>query len=134
MEIAFYKALWTQAGAAGSSVIIGGLSAAVLTLGFDPAMETITAEAQEITQQEAKLKEVTVTATRAGTDINAVPAAITTLGRETLARDARRFGATRVNIRGIEDNRVIQMVDGVRLPNFYNDGGPINFTLARCRL
>lgn len=108
------------------------------------------AQAQEIKQQEAKLKEVTVTATRAETDIDAVPATITTLGRETLdrrlprdeadlfrdepdvalARDARRFGATRVNIRGIEDNRVIQMVDGVRLPNFYNGGGPTNFTLS----
>lgn len=48
----------------------------------------------------------------------------------TMARDLRRFGATRVNIRGIEDNRVIQMVDGVRLPDYYNGGGPSNFTMG----
>lgn len=47
-----------------------------------------------------------------------------------LPRDLRRFGATRVNIRGIEDNRVFQMVDGVRLPDWYNGGGPTNFTLS----
>jgi hemoglobin/transferrin/lactoferrin receptor protein len=35
----------------------------------------------------------------------------------------RRFGAGSINIRGIEDNRVLQMVDGVRLPDYYNGGG-----------
>lgn len=102
------------------------------------------AQAQEAKQQETKLKEVTVTATRVETDSDAVSATVTTLDRETLdrrlprdeadlfrdepdvavARDARRFGATRVNIRGLEDVRVVQMVDGVRLPDFYNGGGP----------
>lgn len=104
------------------------------------------AQAQETKQ----LKEVTVTATRSEADIDAVPATVTTLDREALdrrlprdeadlfrdepdvalARDARRFGATRVNIRGIENNRVVQMVDGVRLPDFYNGGGPTHFTLS----
>jgi hemoglobin/transferrin/lactoferrin receptor protein len=46
-----------------------------------------------------------------------------------MSRDLRRFGATRPNIRGIEDNRVIQLVDGIRLPNYYNGGGPTNFTM-----
>ncbi len=47
-----------------------------------------------------------------------------------MARDLRRHGSTRVNIRGIEDKRVVQMVDGVRLGDYYNGGGPTNFTMA----
>lgn len=47
-----------------------------------------------------------------------------------MARDLRRFGATRVNIRGIEDNRVIQLIDGYRQPDFYNGGGATNFTMS----
>lgn len=35
-----------------------------------------------------------------------------------VARHLRRFGSTRVNIRGVEDNRATQMVDGVRMPYF----------------
>ena len=30
---------------------------------------------------------------------------------------------------GLEDVHVVQMVDGMRLPDFYN-GGPTNFTLS----
>ncbi|MDP2371534.1 TonB-dependent hemoglobin/transferrin/lactoferrin family receptor [Rhodoferax sp.] len=108
------------------------------------------AQAQTTPMQTTSLKEITVTATRVEADTTSVPATITTLDRKALdqraprdeadlfrdepdvalARDARRFGATRVNIRGIEDNRVLQLVDGVRLPNFYNGGGPTNFTLS----
>jgi hemoglobin/transferrin/lactoferrin receptor protein len=96
------------------------------------------------------LKDVVVTATRTEAEADAVPATITTLGREemdrrlptdaadlfadepdvAMPRDLRRHGATRVNIRGIEDNRVIQLVDGVRLPDYYNGGGPTNFTMS----
>jgi hemoglobin/transferrin/lactoferrin receptor protein len=96
------------------------------------------------------LKAVVVTATRAEAEADTVPATVTTLNREQLdrrlaadgadlfaddpdvamPRDLRRHGATRVNIRGIEDNRVVQMVDGVRLPDHYNGGGPTNFTLS----
>jgi hemoglobin/transferrin/lactoferrin receptor protein len=96
------------------------------------------------------LKEVVVTATRTETEADAVPATITSLGREeidrrlptddadlfadepdvAMPRDLRRHGATRVNIRGIEDNRVIQLLDGVRLPDYYNGGGPTNFTMS----
>lgn len=45
-------------------------------------------------------------------------------------RDRRRFGAGSINIRGIEDNRVLQMVDGVRLPDFFNGGGPSNISTS----
>jgi len=99
---------------------------------------------------DATLKDVVVTATRAEADIDAIPATVTSLNRQemdrrlptdaadlfadepdvAMPRDLRRHGATRVNIRGIEDNRVMQLVDGVRLPNFYNGGGPTNFTMS----
>lgn len=95
------------------------------------------------------LSTITVTATRTETAAENVAATVSVLERAeierrlpgdaadllrneadvALARDLRRFGATRVNIRGIEDNRVTQMVDGVRLPDFYNGGGPTNFTM-----
>ena len=96
------------------------------------------------------LKDVVVTATRSESDIDAVAATVTTLDARqierrlprdeadlfrdepdvALARDLRRFGATRINIRGIENNRVMQLVDGVRLPDFTNGGGPTNFTMS----
>lgn len=38
--------------------------------------------------------------------------------------------ATRIDIRGIEDNRVTQLVDGVRMPAYCSGGGPTNFTLS----
>lgn len=96
------------------------------------------------------LKDVVVTATRTEAEADAIPATITSLDRAemdrrlptdaadlfadepdvAMPRDLRRHGATRVNIRGIEDNRVMQLVDGVRLPNYYNGGGPTNFTMS----
>lgn len=95
------------------------------------------------------LRDTVVTATRSAAAIDDLPVTVTTVTREemdrrlpadeadlfrdepdvAMARDLRRFGATRVNIRGIEDNRVVTMVDGVRLPDFYNGGGPTNFTM-----
>ncbi|MGQ0545133.1 MAG: TonB-dependent hemoglobin/transferrin/lactoferrin family receptor [Betaproteobacteria bacterium] len=100
-------------------------------------------------QQDATLGDVVVTATRTEAQAQKVPATITRTTREEMdrrlptdeselfedapdmafGRDARRFGATRPNIRGIEDNRVLQLVDGIRLPSFYNGGGPTNFTM-----
>lgn len=73
-----------------------------------------------------KLGEVVVTATRIETEADSVAASITSLTRDAMARrvindeadlfrdepdvafarDLRRFGATRPNIRGLEDNRV----------------------------
>jgi hemoglobin/transferrin/lactoferrin receptor protein len=47
-----------------------------------------------------------------------------------VSRDRRRFGATNFNIRGIEDNRVLMLVDGVRLPDYYSRGGPSNISTA----
>lgn len=103
----------------------------------------------DVRASDAQLKEVVVTATRTEAEVQNVPATITRITREDIdrrlpadeadlfkaepdvafGRDARRFGATRPNIRGIEDNRVLQLVDGVRLPSFYNGGGPTNFTM-----
>lgn len=100
-------------------------------------------------QADQTLSTITVTATRTETAGENVAATVSVVERAdierrqpadgadllrdepdvALARDLRRFGATRVNIRGIEDNRVTQMVDGVRLPDFYNGGGPTNFTM-----
>jgi len=94
------------------------------------------------------LKEIVVTATRSAAGANTIPTTVTRVDRAQLdrsvptdesdlfkgesdiafARDLRRHGATRVNIRGIEDNRVVSMVDGVRLGDYYNGGGPTNFT------
>jgi hemoglobin/transferrin/lactoferrin receptor protein len=90
-----------------------------------------------------QLDTVTVTATRSERPLEEVAATVTARDRDELdrnppadeadlfrndldvayARDQRRFGATRPNIRGIEDNRVNQMVDGVRTPDWYNGGG-----------
>ncbi|MDP3743765.1 MAG: TonB-dependent hemoglobin/transferrin/lactoferrin family receptor [Methylotenera sp.] len=124
----------------------------VLAVAVLAAMSSMAAvaEEQKIARAEdvSHLKEVVVTATRSEAAIEDIPATITAIDRDTLdrrlprdeadlfrdepdvvvARDARRFGATRVNIRGLEDVRVVQMVDGVRLPDFYNGGGPTNFT------
>lgn len=47
-----------------------------------------------------------------------------------VSRDRRRYGATSFNIRGIEDNRVLMLVDGVRLPDYYSRGGPSNISTA----
>jgi len=99
--------------------------------------------------EDTALKETVVTATRNEAEIDKLSATVTRVGRKELdrrlpvdeadffrdeldvsmARDLRRHGATRVNIRGIEDNRVLQLVDGVRLPDFYNGGGPSNLTM-----
>lgn len=96
------------------------------------------------------LSNVVVSANRSETQIDAVPATITTTDRQSIdrrmphdetslfadepdlavARDLRRFGASSINIRGIEGNRVLQQVDGVRLPDFYSGGGPSNATTS----
>ncbi|TXH90873.1 MAG: TonB-dependent hemoglobin/transferrin/lactoferrin family receptor [Rhodoferax sp.] len=94
------------------------------------------------------LKEVVVTATRSSTEVESISATVSSVDRAQLdrnmpaddsdlfkdeadiafAKDLRRHGATRINIRGIEDNRVVSLVDGVRLGDYYNGGGPTNFT------
>jgi hemoglobin/transferrin/lactoferrin receptor protein len=99
---------------------------------------------------EVQLKDVTVTATRTEVEADRVAASISSITRAeldrrlpadaadlfrdepglALARDLRRFGATSPNIRGLEDKRVLQLVDGVRLPDYYSGGGPTNFTTS----
>lgn len=115
--------------------------AAALSLALSAAALPATADQQ--------LRDTVVTATRSEAAIDDLPVTVTRIGRTeidrrlpadeadlfrdepdiAMARDLRRFGATRINIRGIEDNRVVQMVDGVRLADFYNGGGPTNFTM-----
>lgn len=99
------------------------------------------------TAEEQKLRTTVVTATRSEAVLEDLPVTVTTITREevdrrlpldeadlfrddpdiVMTRDLRRHGATRVNIRGIEDNRVVQMIDGVRLPDYFFGGGPTNF-------
>jgi len=101
-------------------------------------------------QAETQLKEMVVSATRTETEADRVAASISSITRAALdrrlpadaadlfrdepdvalARDLRRFGATSPNIRGLEDKRVLQLVDGVRLPDYYRGGGPTNFTTS----
>jgi hemoglobin/transferrin/lactoferrin receptor protein len=125
-------------------VLVGGLRVSRLTLCLGLAWGGAVSWAQT----EKVLKEVVVTATRSSSELDSIPATVTSVTRAQLdrsvptdesdlfkdesdiafARDLRRHGATRVNIRGIEDNRVVSMVDGVRLGDYYNGGGPTNFT------
>ena len=96
------------------------------------------------------LDRVVISATRTEILADAVPTTITSIDQRaisrrmpgdeadlfaeepdlTVARDLRRFGASAINIRGIEGNRVLRQVDGVRLPDFYNGGGPSNATTS----
>ncbi|MBE7527671.1 TonB-dependent hemoglobin/transferrin/lactoferrin family receptor [Betaproteobacteria bacterium PRO4] len=98
----------------------------------------------------ANLQQITVTATRSETELHKVPATITKIDEKdiqkrrphdeaalfedepdmVMSRDARRYGATTINIRGIEGIRVLQMVDGVRLPEVFTGGGNNNTTTA----
>lgn len=116
---------------------------AVLCAGLAPALVAASGK-------DALLAPVVVTATRAETTVDQVAASVTSLERGVLdrrlpadsaglfadepdlvyARDLRRFGATRPNIRGLEDNRVLQLVDGIRLSDPYRGGGPTNFTTS----
>ena len=97
-----------------------------------------------------QLDDVVVTATRSETQLEKVPATITAVDDKdiqkrapldetalfegepdmVISRDARRYGAATINIRGIEGNRVLQMVDGVRLPEVFTGGGSNNITTA----
>lgn len=100
--------------------------------------------------ESATLGTVIVSANRTETAADSVPTTVTAISAENIARrlphdeaalfedepnvvvarDLRRFGASSVNIRGIEGNRVLQQVDGVRLPDYYNGGGPSNATTS----
>ena len=108
-------------------VWVGGLRVSRLTLCLGLAWGGAVSWAQT----ETVLKEVVVTATRSSSELDSIPATVTSVTRAQLdrsvptnesdlfkgerdiafARDLRRHGATRINIRGIEDNRVVSMVD-----------------------
>ena len=110
---------------------------------------TVFAQAAQPVAQ-ATLPKLTVTANRIESKEDDVPATVTSTTRSQLdrraigstvdlfadepdvamGRDVRRFGGTRPNVRGLEDNRVVQLVDGVRLTDYYNGGGPTNFTMT----
>eukprot|EP00825_Cyclidium_porcatum_P043198 TRINITY_DN6078_c0_g1_i4.p3 TRINITY_DN6078_c0_g1~~TRINITY_DN6078_c0_g1_i4.p3 ORF type:complete len:153 (-),score=33.84 TRINITY_DN6078_c0_g1_i4:4-462(-) len=90
--------------------------------------------AQQTTELETELKDVVVTATRSEAHAKDVAGTVTAITRKqieqnsardlksaladeadvSLPGDSRRFGEGYVNIRGIEDNRVLMLTDGVR--------------------
>lgn len=108
------------------------------------------ASAMPAAADEAHVPTIIVTATRTNAALDVLPVTATAVTRENInrrlpldeaelfrdepdlamARDQRRFGATRVNIRGIANNRVVTMIDGVRLSDFYDGGGPTNANMA----
>lgn len=95
-----------------------------------------------------ELDNVVVSANRIESNVDSLPATVTAVTHRTMdkrmphdqaalfeddpdvvvGRDLRRFGGSSINIRGLDNERVLQMVDGVRLPDFYAGGGPSNAT------
>lgn len=93
-------------------------------------------------EEDKVLRPVVVTATRIEEEQDKVPGTVTTLSRQqielkqarnlnealadepdvTVSSDPRRFGAGNVNIRGIEENRVLMLTDGVRASDFRAPG------------
>lgn len=96
--------------------------------------------------QAKTLGSVVVTATRAETDSAGVAGAVSAVPREKIEReqakdlrgvlagepdvtvptDARRFGGTQINIRGMEGNRILMLIDGVRVSD-YRTAGTSNY-------
>jgi hemoglobin/transferrin/lactoferrin receptor protein len=93
------------------------------------------------------LPEIAVTASRVEEDVREVPATISTIDAREINRglvrspqdliryepgvsvnsDPNRFGANSYNIRGLDGNRVVMQVDGIRAPNLFQFGiGPFN--------
>jgi hemoglobin/transferrin/lactoferrin receptor protein len=93
------------------------------------------------------LREISVTGTRVEQPTDEVPASITVIDEQRMERtltnnirdliryepnvsvtsDPNRFGATGFNIRGLTDNRVLTLVDGIRVPDYFDFGpGPFN--------
>jgi hemoglobin/transferrin/lactoferrin receptor protein len=90
----------------------------------------------------AALPTVVVTATRSALPVKSVPGTTTVVGRQALEQaqagnlrealaqepgvsvpsDPRRFGGGNINIRGIEENRVLMLIDGVRAADFRSPG------------
>ncbi len=95
----------------------------------------------------APLPEIAVSASRVEEDVRDVPATITTIDAREIdhnlvrsiedliryepgvgvASDPTRFGGMSFNIRGLDGNRVVTQVDGIKAPSLYQFGiGPFN--------
>lgn len=93
------------------------------------------------------LPEIAVSASRVEEDVRDVPATISTIEARdidrnlvrsiqdliryepgvSVASDPARFGASSFNIRGLDGNRVVMQVDGIRAPSLFQFGiGPFN--------
>ena len=93
------------------------------------------------------LPEIAVSASRVEEDVRDVPATISTIDSRDIDRnlvrsmqdliryepgvsvssDPNRFGASSFNIRGLDGNRVVMQVDGIRAPSLFQFGiGPFN--------
>lgn len=98
---------------------------------------------------ESQLKDVVVTATRSTQEVDFIPGTATVIDRQQMDRiqandiadlfrdepdvsitsNTVRFGTSAINIRGIEDNRVLLLIDGVRAADLRN-AGSTNYTGA----
>jgi len=126
-----------------SLVAIALAGSAVAQAQDEPAQERL-AQAQSTVH---RLHEVNVTAARAERDLLDTAATVSTIDWEDIERrvvrgigdliryepnvsvrsDPNRFGASGFNIRGLEDNRVLILQDGVRMSDYYSFGiGPFN--------
>jgi hemoglobin/transferrin/lactoferrin receptor protein len=97
--------------------------------------------------QPARVPEVSVIATRTEQPTDDVAASVSVIDDQRMERmlakslrdlvryepnvsvtsDPNRFGVTGFNIRGLTDNRVLILIDGVRMPDFFDFGpGPFN--------
>ncbi|WP_417071013.1 TonB-dependent hemoglobin/transferrin/lactoferrin family receptor [Niveibacterium terrae] len=102
----------------------------------------LASQVQAATPTETELKDVVVTATRSEAQTKDVAGTVTATTRKQIERsgatsltraladepdvslpgDSRRFGEGTINIRGIEDNRVLMLTDGVRGADFRSPG------------
>jgi hemoglobin/transferrin/lactoferrin receptor protein len=113
-----------------------------------PPPEQVVQASDQVAQAPAqRLREVNVTAQRAERALEDTASTVTTIDAQQIERqvvrdvgdlfryepnvsvrsDPNRFGASGFNIRGLEDNRVLILQDGVRMSDYYSFGiGPFN--------
>lgn len=127
-----------------------GLSLSLAAQAQNGAAKAEPGAVAEAARSAAIAPKVTATATRIEAVADDLPVTVSVIAREELnrrpaldeadlfrdepdvvmARDLRRHGATSVNIRGIEGNRVVQTVDGVRMADPYDKSGPTNYVTS----
>jgi hemoglobin/transferrin/lactoferrin receptor protein len=115
---------------------------ALLTLALVASSPAVFAQPNESPNPSAAAETIVVTATRTARDLDAVPATVSVMTSDEiereLARDVRdliryepgvsvggtgdRFGLGGFTIRGIGGNRVLTMIDGVRIADSYSFG------------